>query len=373
MTQASLSDEAAIEAVNALTEHGSTSKAALALGIARSTFQNRLLRAAQRGLDGSVAAPVPTGQIIKGLSTLYDAGGNKVLEWVKTRSDDSVEALSQAIRDAFDGYLCPAILPPPPAITNTDLLTIYPIADLHLGLFSWAKETGSDYDLKIASDLLKSSVSDLVARAANSERAIVLDLGDYLHGDNSRNQTSRSGNPLDIDSRYSKVIQVGVELAVHCIELALQKHKYVIYRKLPGNHDEETSLMLAIALAAWFRDNERVSVDTNPSRFFMHQHGLCMITATHGDMLKMGDMAGYMAAQWPKEWGATEFRHAYTGHIHNEKVRTDRGVRVESFNTLAAKDAWHSGMGYQAPRSMVAITLHKERGETDRLTVTVPR
>jgi hypothetical protein len=292
--------------------------------------------------------------------------------WTKTKADDG-PSFEQALREAFSGYSSPVILPEPSGHTDADLLTIYPIADLHLGLFSWAKETGTDYDLKIASDLLRSSMADLVARSANSEQAVVLDVGDYLHGDNSRNQTARSGNPLDIDTRYSKVIQVGVELAVHCIELALQKHQHVIYRKLPGNHDDETSLMLAIALAAWFRDNERVTVDTDPGRFFMHQHGLCMVAATHGDMLKMGDVAGYMAARWPKEWGATEYRYAYTGHIHNEKVRSDSGVRVESFNTLAAKDAWHSGMGYTAPRNMVAITLHKRLGETDRLTVSVPR
>ena len=50
-------------------------------------------------------------------------------------------------------------------------------------------------------------------------------------------------------------------------------------------------------------------------------------------------------------------------------VNTLRGLRAESFNTLAAKDAWHAGEGYQSPRNMVSITLHKARGEVDRFTV----
>ena len=37
------------------------------------------------------------------------------------------------------------------------------------------------------------------------------------------------------------------------------------------------SLLLAIALASHFRNNPRVTVDTDPSRFFMHQHGRVMI------------------------------------------------------------------------------------------------
>ena len=97
-----------------------------------------------------------------------------------------------------------------------------------------------------------------------------------------------------------------------------------------------------------------------------------MIAATHGDQLRMGDMAGFVAANWPEQWGKTKYRYGYTGHIHNEKalaVNTLRGLRAESFNTLAAKDAWHAGEGYQSPRNMVSITLHKDRGEVDRFTV----
>lgn len=398
MPTPSLSDELALEAAAAFKEYGTKTHAAEALGLSRSTFRGRLEFAARRGLLGPAEAlpgfmiksiatktgdswvkqthetgeefAVPDGHIVKGVSALLDADGRTVQQWVKTREGNS-PILTEAIKAAFEQYE-PAPLIAPPAYTNSDLLTVYPVADLHLGMFSWAKETGADYDLKIAAELLRSSMNGLVARSANSKEAVVLDLGDYFHADNSRNQTARSGNPLDVDSRYAKVIQLGFELVIQCIELALQKHDFVEYRKTPGNHDDETSLMLAVAVAAHFRSNERVNVDTSPSRFYMRQHGQCMIAATHGDMLKMGDMAGFVAANWPEAWGKTKFRYGYTGHIHNEKaltVNTLRGLRAESFNTLAAKDAWHAGEGYQSPRNMVSITLHKERGEVDRFTV----
>lgn len=404
MGQAPLSDEEAQEAVAALNLHGTQIAAADALKLSRSAFQNRIRIAARRGIMGTTpvldgyyisqetavynqdgdlvrefiqqkpdhgeAFEVPSGHVIKGVSALVDSSGNEIIKWIKTREDGS-PALADAIKAAFEAYE-PAPLLQPPTFTNDDLMSVYPIADLHLGLFSWAKETGTDYDLKIAADLLTSGMNELVSRSANSTNALVVDLGDYFHSDNSRNQTARSGNPLDVDTRYAKVIQIGFELAITCIELALQKHDFVEYRKLPGNHDDETSLMLAVAVAAHFRNNDRVKVDTSPSRFFMRQHGKCLVAATHGDMLKMGDMAGFVAAHWPKEWGDTVYRYGYTGHIHNEKalaVNTLRGMRAESFNTIAAKDAWHAGMGYQAPRNMVSITLHKERGEVDRFTV----
>ncbi|MBF9234674.1 hypothetical protein [Microvirga alba] len=367
-----LSDEELLRSLEVRNRHRTLDDAARELGITRSTLQNRLLRAAERGLDGSTPVKIPLNQKVKGISTLTDVAGNVILQWTKTTTDEKAAAVESAIRDAFERYRSPAILPAPTGYTDESLLVVYPVVDLHLGLFSWAKETGEDYDLKIAADLLRSSVSNLVGRAAPARTALILDMGDYFHTDNSKNQTARSGNPLDVDTRYGKVAQVGVELAVEVIELALQKHERVEYRKLPGNHDDETSLMLAIALAAWFRDNPRVSISTDPSRFFMKQFGLCMVAATHGDMLKMGDMAGYMAAKWPREWGETEHRYGYTGHVHHDRVKAGNGVRLESFNTLAAKDAWHAGEGYMSPRSMVSITLHRDYGEVDRLTACLP-
>ena len=394
------------QALDYLEKHGSKVRAAEALGITRAGFQHRIRAAArhglmgtspvlegfelrsistQRGEDGKTErewikqAPeaggelvIPQGHMVKGISALTNSAGQVIQQWTKTSLDaQATEEFRKAITSAFDSYRSHASLPPAPEGTTADLLSVYPIVDLHLGLYAWGRETGADYDLKIAAGLLKQSVANLVSRSANSEQAIILDMGDYFHTDNSSNRTSRSGHTLDVDTRYARVLQVGVELVVECIELALQKHDRVLYRKLPGNHDDESSLMLAIAIAAWFRDNPRVTVDTDPSRFFMYQHGKVMIAATHGDMLRMENMATFMATNWPKVWGDTEFRYAYTGHVHHDRVKGGGGVRSESFNTLAAKDSWAAGMGFPSSRSAVSITMHKELGEWDRFTVNV--
>lgn len=387
------------EALAVVNQYASQREAAEALNISRHALRRRLMKseAGENGFapvmpgfaikqvssqeDGAwikqTRAPgeefqLDEGHVIKGVSALVDGQDRVHMRWIKTQNMGKTEDFLSVVRKAFDGYEGLSTISTAPQFCDEDLLTIYPIVDLHLGLYAWGRETGHDYDLTIASDLLKGSMRKLVARSADAQEAIILDMGDYFHMDNSRNQTARSGNPLDVDSRYAKVLQVGVELAVECIELALQKHERVIYRKLPGNHDDETSLMLAIALSAWFRNDERVTIDTDPSRFYMRQFGKVMIAATHGDMLKMGDMAGFMAANWPRSWGETVHRYAYTGHVHHDRVKSGGGVRSESFNTLAAKDAWHAASGYVSPRSAVSITMHKQHGEVDRLTVNLP-
>lgn len=242
MSPPRMPDDTLRETVAAYTANGGNQMAtAVSLGITRSALQNRLMRAAERGFmrmravlpgfgikqtseqlgpdgelqrqwvkqvrDSGEPFAIPDGHVVKGVSALTDAGGNVIQQWVKTRVDDSVVAL-EAIKEVFDGYTAPIILPEP-ADNKPEILTVYPIADLHLGMYAWAQETGADYDLDTAAELLQSCMCDLVMRAAPSETAIVLDLGDYFHADNSQNRTARSGNALDVDTRYAKVVRVG--------------------------------------------------------------------------------------------------------------------------------------------------------------------
>jgi transposase-like protein len=274
MSTPSIPDETLIETVASYRAHGDNqSAAARSLGIARETLQNRLRRAAERGLMGTretlpgyairQITDTPQGQyiqqrkehgeewrptdglVIKGKTSLLDAEGRIITQHVMERADSKKADLLGAITAALADHVPAAPLPAPPH-TRADIITVYPVADLHLGLYAWARETGASYDVEIAAGLLRSAVQNLVGRAAPSEAAIILDLGDYFHTDSSRNQTARSANPLDVDTRYARVLRIGYELVVDAIELALQKHERVIYRKLPGNHDDETSLMLAI-------------------------------------------------------------------------------------------------------------------------------
>jgi hypothetical protein len=343
------------------------------MGIPRPTLQHRLERAAQRGLDGSVPKPLPPGQRIHGTSTLYDANGDVTLQWVKTVTERGTEDVIEAIKAAFEEYRGYAELPGPPTVTDADLVTFYNIADHHLGLYAWAQEAGADYDLATGEALLKSSVRDLISTAPKSDCAVILNLGDFFHADDTRNQTACSGNALDVDTRYAKVLQIGIELMMHCIDLTLQKHQNVLVRCLQGNHDPHTALALGYALKAFYAANERVTIDCDPSRFFKFRFGRVLIGATHGDLLKPIDMPGFMASQWPQDWGETQFRYAYLGHVHHASKGggEKNGVIWETFQSLAAKDAWHAGMGYTSGRSMSAITHHRERGEVFRHTVSV--
>jgi hypothetical protein len=349
---------------------GNQSKAAAELGISRTTLQSRIYSARARKIapDG----PPLDGFRVKGTSVLYDKDGEVTASWIKTDATlPSLEEIGVQVRAALDGYEPPAPLGSFTAPTDSELVTVYPLADWHIGLLSWKKETGHNYDLKIGQATIKGAMSRLIAGSPNAQQGVVLGLGDLMHADNYRNQTARSGNILDVDGRYPRTLQVATQLIIYTVDLALQKHSSVLLRILPGNHDDQSAIAVTLALSLFYQNNPRVTVDDDAGRFWWWSWGKCFLGATHGDQAKMRDLPLIMATRNPEAWGKSKYRHVYTGHIHKETSIDPGGVRVESFQTPVAPDSWTDGMGYSPTRSVSSITLHKSDGEIIRQRVNI--
>lgn len=359
--------------IDAVNEHGGYRAAARALNCNKEAVRGAILSATSRAaLQGyspnhDMTKPVPAGFGVKGTSTLYRDDGSVALQWVKTRRDDQVA--EEAIKE-FVGWLvqdarglAPHI--PAPAHSNADLLAVYPMGDPHFGMYAWAEEAGEDFDLETAERLTCAAIDRLVSSAPPAETAVILELGDFFHSDTKENRT-RSGHALDVDTRWAKVMQVGLRAMVYAVKRALEKHKRVIVRIVTGNHDSHSSFALALALDAYFSSNDRVEIDLSPATFWFYRFGKVLIGSTHGDTCKMVNLPGVMAADRPEDWGASKFRYWYVGHVHHDEVKEYPGVKCESFRTLAARDAWHAGQGYRAGRDMRCIVHHKVYGEIER-------
>ena len=68
----------------------------------------------------------------------------------------------------------------------------------------------------------------------------------------------------------------------------------------------------------------------------------------------------------PEDWGASKHRYWYVGHVHHKAAKEYHGVIVESFRTMAGKDAWHAAKGYRSGRDMNLIVHSKTHGEVLR-------
>lgn len=325
--------------------------------------------AARRGWapEHQMVHPVAPGYAVKGTSTLYGDDGSVRAQWVKTTADQLAqqEAIEAAVL-AMSSQL-PRVAPRKASgVWSTDLLTAYPIGDPHIGMYSWAAETGEDWDLELARKVHCSAMDALVQAAPATEQAIIANLGDALHYDSMEAKTPRSGHMLDADGRYAKVIDVAVMTIRQCIESALAKHKFVHVVNVRGNHDETGAMWLARLLAIAYEREPRVTVDVTPSVFNYYRWGKVLIGMHHGHSCKPDKLPGVMAADRASDWGECSWRYWWQGHIHHESKKEYPGVSVESFNTLAAKDAYANDGGWRSGRTMQAIVLHREHGEVAR-------
>ena len=357
-------------------ELGSARKVARNLGISHQSVSSAIRtvqrRAALAGIapEADMEHKAAEGFNVKGTSTLYDKDGNVQIQWVKTQQQ---KYSPEEIADLFNSVLSEfqPITPCVTCHTEEDLMAVYPMGDPHIGMYAWAEESGENFDLDIACENLRKATKYLVERSPGAKTALILNLGDFFHSDNAENRTTRSGNALDVDGRWAKVLKTGIDLMCELVISALEKHEKVIVKNIIGNNDDHSSIFVGIALDKYFKNEERVSVDLSPSKFWYYKFGKILIGSTHGDTAKPNKLPEIMAADKPSEWGDTDYRYWYTGHIHSRNVIEFSGCVWESFRTLAAKDAWHSGAGYRSGRDMCSILLHKDFGELGRNTVSV--
>ena len=330
------------------------------LGLHRSTVDDHWKRAKtamiRDGADPERFAP--------GATTEVDADGTITRQWIRTPVErQSREALTEAIRESLEGVKpLPTIKAPKGNIK--DSMVIMPMGDPHVGLYAYYKEAGEDFDCDIAERDLLAATDYLVTVAPPTEECLIINLGDYFHGDSSRNQTT-AGTPVDLDTRWSRVLQIGISILIRVVERALEKHKKVTVVNATGNHDTESSVFLCVAMWHHFKDNKRVEI-REPNMFHYYTFGDNLIGICHGHSVKKERLPGVMAMDQSVAWGKSKHRYWYTGHIHHRTVLEIDGSLVESFRTLAAKDAWHHGQGYRAGRDMNAIVMHRTYGETDR-------
>jgi hypothetical protein len=363
--QCSICTSGELEAVNEEIKRGvALRKIAKDFSFSKSSVQRH-----RKHLYNKEAKEVPDGIVTK-VSTLYDADGEIKQQWVMEKPEDRDKLVLW--REIAKG-IASDIEPLPEAHMahrgNEGLMVCYPIGDLHLGMLSWSKETGTDWDLKIGQRVFDLSTEYLIDTAPEADTALVAFLGDFMHYDSFEAVTPTGGNLLDADSRYPKMVRVALESARRVIERAASKHRNVRVIVEIGNHDLSGSVFMAEALHMLYSNNPCIIVDTSPSHFHYVEHGKVLIGTHHGHGPKPDKLPGIMAADRSEAWGRTKYRYWLTGHIHTQKQFEFPGCLVESFRVLAPQDAWASNKGYRSGRDMKAIVYHIDFGEVSRVTV----
>jgi hypothetical protein len=395
---------------------GTSDKAAKELGVTGQTVRGSVAAARRKAAERNHApefgrspprSPVlPETERIKGVSTLRNGDGSIASEWTKTEGATidqeknvidapivkqaaftdgrgDVRALwttrkpeqQQQINNVIEGlrlhlqeYHAPArrvIRGRSHVGLSRGLLEVYVLGDPHVGLLTWAPETGSDFDLKIVETELCAAVDLAVERSAPASRALLINVGDYFHANDDTQLTPGHKHKLSVDSRVPKIFRVGFGIQCRMVQRMLEVHDHVTVWNVGGNHDPLLALMLNFTMQERYREEPRVTVPDNFEHYPHMKFGKNLIAAAHGHLAPMKELGGIMATDWPEEWGQTEYRRWFCGHRHSEAVVEGMGFVAEQFNTMAARDDFNSGR-YRAARSMKVLTLHETYGLISR-------
>lgn len=397
-----LADDILVEAALAYRAHNDNkTHAAASLGIPRGTFVNRLERAAERGLLGpqetlpgfaiTQVTDTPNGQYvrqrkehgeewqptdglaIKGKTSLLDAEGRIITQHVMERAGDA-DALT-AMRAAVDALkeelprlqplAAPAIMLP----ESIDLANQFTVTDNHFGMLSWGEETGSDYDLRIAEELLMDWFAAAVRTSPDGDTAILAQLGDLLHHDGMDSVTPTSKHVLDADSRLQKIIRVVIRCFRKIVDMLLGTHQRVHVVMASGNHDPASSAWLREMFATIYENEPRVSVDTSPSLYYAFEWGKTGLYYHHMHKRGVKDLDRVFAGLFREMFGRCEFNYGHGGHLHSDAIVSTQLMYIERHETLAARDAYAAGGGWLSGRSAKRISYSRRFGEVGRATL----
>ncbi len=272
----------------------------------------------------------------------------------ESSTDDMLDRVAEAFKDI------PTYEPKLHDAVHNDLMTVYPLYDVHAGMLAWGKETGGqDYDLDLfKSDLIR-AVETVSQRSPASSHALVIFGGDTLHVDDYSNETPASRHKQDADGRFEKITEVAIEAICHTIEALAERHARVSVVVLRGNHDESSHIVLKAALKQRYRTSDRISFCPMYRDILWHRHGKCLIVAHHGDRMKPERLAMIAADQCP-DWSNTRYRVALTGHLHHLKVQDFPGLTHYTMRAFAPCDAYGSSFG--GVRGITSMTFDAETG-----------
>ena len=362
--------------VNAVIKHGSSIKAAKALGhgdryISR-TIANLKKYAAKQGLspEHDMNHPVPDGFSCKGVSTLYGEDGGIKGQWVKSTIDAvrQAEIMQEAI-SAMAETIPKAHPVTPPKKVISDLLNQYTITDYHLGMMAWHEETGEDWDTKIAEKLLLDWFAAAIKSAPDAAVGVFAQLGDFLHWDGLDAVTPANRHILDADTRFQKVVRVAIRAIRQIIQMLLKKHDQVHIIMAEGNHDMASSVWLRELFAALYENEPRITVDNSADVYYCYEHGQTCLFYHHGHKRRPANIDHVFAAKFREEFGRTKYAYAHMGHLHHVDLKETTLMVVEQHRTLSAKDAYASRGGWMSGRDAKVITYSKLHGEVARVNI----
>jgi predicted phosphodiesterase len=233
--------------------------------------------------------------------------------------------------------------------------------DFHWGKGGWEDEVGETYNFEEARKRLMEKTESLVSRIPSAPEKIYVGAGsDWFHVDNDQGTTTK-GTLQDMCGSPAEILITGCKLAREHIDLMRQIAPVEIVM-MAGNHDRHSTIALMMYLSAAYEgcDDVTVTISSFNRRYLVY--GATLLGFTHGDGLKKTNgLAGLMANEAKKEWGQTDHRVWFHGHLHHQRLTEKDGCLIVQMPSLAGHDRYHARAGYTTSTAGLAAYLIDEK------------
>lgn len=300
---------------------------------------------------------------VDGVQTLYSS---KVVIKPRTNYVWTEEDAKKIFNNLTSNYKNRLQIIPERYDENGDILVL-PIADFHYGLYSDMLSTGNDYNLEIAERLFYYVLNDVINRTKYKKfKKVVFIVGnDFVNSDNLSNTTTK-GTPQDNTSLWFTIVERATQLIVDGIDiLSIIAPVDVLY--VTSNHDLHTMFGIMQTIKAYYRNEEKVSIDTSPLPRKYYKFGKTMLSLSHD--IKVKEALKIISTEAKKDWSDCEHIICMLAHLHQSMIYDKQGyLEIMRLPTISGFSRWTNTMGYvQTDKKNQAFIISGDLGITDTL------
>lgn len=249
---------------------------------------------------------------------------------------------------------------------NGDKLLLIDIADLHMNLQASMFTTGNEYNCDIAEKSFFHVIEDVMTRTQHYDfDEVVFCIGGDMMNMDTLSGTTTKGTPQDNDIHYYDAYERMCAMTIKAIDILKDTCKVnVIY--VMGNHDEVAGFKLAKYVDAWFRNDDRVTVDYQPIARKYKLYGKTLFCFAHDG--KAQKLPAIIANEAREYWSQAETVEVFLQHMHTEQVlMEENNIRIQRLPTISGRSKWSADNGYGSKRQCKSFIFDAEDGLTDVL------